>query len=76
MTYTLYVAAFAGAGITVLALVSDLPLLLFRGWRGSCDAVPPAVEAVRHPWPPPMLTGEHFALCSDVSANANIIIPQ
>lgn len=76
MTYTLYVAAFAGAGITVLALVSDLPLLLFQGWRGSSDAGPPAVEAARHPWPPPMPTGEQFALCSDIPANANIIILQ
>lgn len=31
MTYTLYVAAFAGAGITVLALVSDLPLSCSEG---------------------------------------------
>lgn len=76
MTYTLYVAAFAGAGITVLALVSDLPLRCCSEGGGAHDAVPPAVEAVRHPWPPPMLTGEHFALCSDISANANIIILQ
>lgn len=41
MTYNLYVAAFAGAGITVLALVSGLPFGCYsEGVWGSCDAVP------------------------------------
>lgn len=41
MTYSLYIAAFAGAGITVLALVSGPTFgLLFRGCGAHVTAVP------------------------------------
>lgn len=78
MTYDLYVAAFAGAGITVLALVSDwapacASLAALPWWynNGSCDAQSVGAEASQAPMTDDSCT---IALCSLLSADTNIII--
>lgn len=82
MTYDLYIAAFAGAGITLLALVSGsvgayLAVLPQRGttmvfwliWLGDAESV--GDEASQAFMTDDLCT---VALCSTLSADTNIII--
>lgn len=84
MTYDLYIAAFAGAGITLLALVSDyasarvslalLPkwgttIVLWLMWLGDAQSV--GAEASQASMTDDFCT---IALCSSFSADTNIII--
>lgn len=84
MTYDLYIAAFAGAGITLLALVSDysstganldaLPqwgttIVLWLMWLSDAQSV--GGEASQASITDDFCT---IALCSSFSADTNIII--
>lgn len=83
MTYDLYIAAFAGAGITLLALVSDyasaraslavLPrwgtIVLWHMWLSDARSV--GAEASEASMTDDFCT---IALCSPFSADTNILI--